>query len=175
VPLAGATNLERVLWRLAQVMDPAKDVLVLYITTHGSEGLLSVTFPRFSLTDLRPDQLVAILNRTGIKNRVIILSACHSGSFVSALEGPDTLVMAAARSDRASFGCSNERDWTYFGDALFNHALRETHSFVDAFAKAVELVGQWERAQKLEPPSLPQISVGADIAPKLADIAKRLE
>jgi Peptidase C13 family len=173
--LANATNLERVLWRLAQRMNLERDFLVLYITTHGSEGELSVSFPRFSMNDITPEKLAAMLARTGIRNRVIILSACHSGSFVPALSDPDTLVMAAARTDRASFGCSNERDWTYFGDALFNHALRETRSFVDGFERAKSLVSQWETDQKLEPASEPQMSVGANIAPKLADLARRLD
>jgi hypothetical protein len=173
LPLAGTANLERVLWRLAQVMDVDKDVLVLFITTHGSEGQLAVSFTGFTLNGLTPASLAAILDRTGIKNRVIILSACHAGSFIPALANPDTLVLAAARADRSSFGCSNERDWTYFGDALFNHALRETHSFVDAFDSAVTLIKRWETDQKLEPPSEPQISLGAAIVPKLADIAHR--
>ena len=175
LPLANATNLERVLWRIAQRMDHEHDALVLYITTHGSEGHLSVTFPGFSMNDLTPEKLSGILERTGIRNKVVILSACHAGSFLPALSGPDTLVMAAARADRSSFGCSNERDWTYFGDALFNHALRETHSFRDAFERAKTLVGQWESDQKLSPPSEPQIAIGERIAGKLDALARGLD
>ena len=37
IPLATVSNLERVLWRLAQIMDTNKDILMLFITTHGSE------------------------------------------------------------------------------------------------------------------------------------------
>ena len=175
LPLATAFNLERVLWRLAQVMDIDNDVLVLFITTHGAEGRLSVVMSGFLLDDLTPEQLADILTRTGIHNKVIILSACHAGSFVSALAGTDTLVMAAARTDRASFGCSNEREWIYFGDALFNHALRQTHSLIEGFENARALVGQWETDQHLSPASEPQVSVGASIAVKLNQIATRLD
>jgi Peptidase C13 family len=174
-PLATMTNLERVLWRIAQRMDREKDILVLYITTHGIEGLMSVSFSRFALNDITPDKLAAILARTGIKNRVIMLSACHSGSFLPALAHPDAVVMAAARADRSSFGCSNGRDWTFFGDALFNHALRETRSLPDAFERAKVTVTKWETEQKLSPASEPQITIGENIAPKLAALAHGLE
>lgn len=174
-PLATAINLERVLWRIAQRMDVEHDALVLYITTHGSEGTMSVSFPGFSLNDLTPERLSGILARTGIRNKVVVLSACHAGSFLPVLAKPDTLVMAAARADRSSFGCSNERDWTYFGDALFNHALRDTHSFTGAFDRAKALVGEWETTQKLSPASEPQTGGGEGIAAKLEGIARRLE
>jgi hypothetical protein len=171
LPLASATNLERTLYRLAQLMEPERDVLMLFITTHGTEGLLSVDFPGFPLDNLTPSSLKDILDRTGIKNRVLVISACHSGSFIPMLEGPDTLILAAARGDRASFGCSNERDWTYFGDALFNHALRETTSLTAAFERAKALVTEWETREKMSPPSEPQMSIGANIAAKLDRLA----
>jgi Peptidase C13 family len=169
LPLATGTNLERTLRRVAQRMDIEKDILMLFITTHGNEGRMSVDFGAFALNNLTPDGLRGILDRSGIKNRVLVLSACHSGSFIPALEGPDTLIMAAARSDRTSFGCSNERDWTYFGDALFNHALRDTRALPDAFEQAKSLVGKWEAEQKFPLPSEPQMAIGAAIASKLAE------
>lgn len=174
VPLANATNLGKVLAGVGRVMDPAKDVLVLFVTSHGSQGLISVDFPRFGFNDLTPQGLAEMLDRSGIKNRVVILSACHSGSFVSALEGRGTLVMTAAHADKTSFGCSNEREWTYFGDALFNHALRTTHALPEAFRLAKDTVAKWETAQKLMP-SEPQISMGIDIAVALKAVEQRLD
>lgn len=173
-PLATLTNLNRVLARLAQRMDAEKDVLVLFITSHGNDGLISVSFPGFSLNDLTPERLAASLERSGIANKVVVLSACHAGSFLPALARPDTLVMAAARADRSSFGCSNERNWTYFGDALFNHGLRETHSMVAAFNRAKTLVSEWETARKLSPPSEPQIGGGEAVTARLDAITSRL-
>jgi hypothetical protein len=31
------------------------------------------------------------------------------------------VVLTAAAADKTSFGCEPSRDWTFFGDALFNH------------------------------------------------------
>jgi hypothetical protein len=98
---------------------------------------------------------------------VIVISACHSGSFIHALANPTTLVITAARADRSSFGCEDRRRWTYFGDAYFNHGLRQNMSFVRAFEQAKRLISIWETAEKLVP-SLPQMACGEALGPALA-------
>jgi hypothetical protein len=158
-PLADARNLERVLQHLGRLMDTGRDSLFLFLTSHGQEGKLAVTMPGLALAPLRPAQLKAMLDRSGIRNRVIVVSACHSGSFVPALAGPNTLVIAAARADRSSFGCNDRRRWTYFGDAYFNQALRQETSFRRAFDRAKRLITLWEMRDGLMP-SLPQIAGG---------------
>lgn len=172
-PLANATNLEAILTGLGQKMDRENDVLVLFLTSHGAPKRFSVSFSGFSFNDLTPVRLREILDQSGIKNRVLIISACYSGSFVPDLKDENTLVMTAASDSRTSFGCSNEREWTYFGDALFNHALRETFSFEAAFYKARETVSGWEQEQKIEP-SDPQVATGMAIHARLKSISSEL-
>jgi Peptidase C13 family len=172
--LATVANLRLALQGVGERMDTSKDVLLLFITTHGSPGVLAVEYPGLRLKQLDPVLLNEMLDEAGIKNRVLVISACYSGSFLPALSDPDTLVMTAARADRTSFGCSNEREWTYFGDALFNRALRKTYSFTQAFDAAKADVGTWEATGKLVP-SEPQISIGARIGPTLAKLQKQLE
>jgi Peptidase C13 family len=167
LPLASVTNLDLTLAHIGKLMRPDKDVLFLFLTSHGTEGLVSVMFPRFSLNDVTPANLRAALDKSGIKNRVLVISACHSGSFIPALATDDTLILTAARADRTSFGCSNENEWTYFGDAYFNHALRKGTSFIDAFDTAKTLIAGWEVTQKITP-SEPQISIGSAIRDRLA-------
>jgi hypothetical protein len=173
-PFATIGNLALALQGLGERMDTEKDVLLLFITTHGAPGRLAIEFPGLGLRDLEPGILLRLLDEAGIKHRVLVISACYSGSFVPALRTPDTLIMTASRADRTSFGCSNEREWTYFGDALFNRALRQTYSFTDAFAAAKSEVTQWETAAKLEP-SEPQIAVGSRIGATLARLQQRIE
>ncbi len=172
LPVASTTNIEKVLAGVGKIMDPDKDVLVLFLTSHGSEGLLSVSYPMLGLNDMTPERLASMLDASGIKNRVVIISACHSGSFIDALKGPDTLVITAAHASKTSFGCSNEREWTYFGDAYFNYGLRETGSLTEAFGRAVSVVGSWEANQKLTP-SDPQMLAGERIVAHLAAIDKQ--
>jgi len=159
VPLASAQNLERVLRHLGGIMDTSRDTLFLFLTSHGERALLAVEMQGVRLANLTPAKLKAMLDRSGIRNRVIVVSACHSGSFIPALAGPTTMVIAAARADRTSFGCDDKREWTYFGDAYFNQALRQETSFKRAFERAKGLVEQWEKAENLLP-SLPQMMGG---------------
>ena len=169
LPMASTGNLERTLQHVGKVMNPSRDVLFLFLTSHGQDGLFVVEMPHFGLRHLRPAELKDMLKRAGIKNSVIVLSACHSGSFLPALADPTTLVIAAARADRSSFGCDDRRQWTYFGEAYFNRALRTETSFVRAFERARELITRWEAEAKLEP-SLPQIGGGERLGPALAAI-----
>jgi hypothetical protein len=173
LPLANVANLGAVLDKLGRIMDADKDVLVLFITSHGLEGRISADFPGFSPNDFTPADLAGMLERSGIKDRVVVISACYSGSFIPALADEHTLIMTASSANKTSFGCSDEREWTYFGDALFNRALRTTRSFTDAFAEAKATIEAWEAEQKLTP-SEPQISVGRAIAPKLDLLARVL-
>ncbi len=64
---------------------------------------------------------------------------------------------------------------TFFGRAMFDEQLRSTHSFEDAFARAVPLIKQREiDAGKDDGFSNPQIRVGAGIAPVLRALEQRL-
>lgn len=173
VPLASVTNLRLVLARLGRIMRPEKDTLILFLTSHGVESLIGVQFPPFPLNHLTPRSLREMLDASGIRSRIVIISACHSGSFVPALRDQHTLVMTAARADRASFGCDHRNDWTYFGNALFNNALRNTTSLIDAFEAARKLIAGWEAKEGLTP-SEPQIFVGERIGPVLERLAGRV-
>lgn len=173
LPMANETNLEHMLNGMAKSMNVERDVLVLFLTTHGNKGVLSVNFPGFTFNNFTPDSLATMLDNAQIKYRVLIISACHSGSFLPRLKTDNTIILTAAHADKTSFGCSNEREWTYFGDALFNHALRKSFSFVAAFDQANDMISGWETSEKLTP-SEPQIFVGREMDTKWAKIAADL-
>ena len=159
IPLATVSNLDRVLGHIGRVMDTRQDTLFLFMTSHGEKGRLAVKMLGVATKQLTPARLKDMLDRSGIKRRVIIISSCHSGSFIAALASPTTLVMTAARADRSSFGCEDRRRWTYFGDAYFNRALRSETSFRKAFARAKRLITLWETRDRVGR-SLPQIAGG---------------
>ena len=173
MPLASMTNLNGALRRIGQLMRPDRDVLVLFVTSHGNKGRIAVEFPGFPLNGLTPERLAVALDAAGIVNRVLVLSACHSGSFVERLKSDTTLIMTAAHADKTSFGCSNENEWTYFGDAYFNRTLRTGGSLIEAFGTARGLIEAWEKRDGLEP-SEPQIFVGSGIGAKLDAVAAAL-
>jgi hypothetical protein len=173
-PIATVSNLRRSLSAVASRMDREQDVLVLYVTTHGSKNaVLAVDLPPLQLYNIDPPTLRSLLDEAGIRNRVLIISACYSGAFVEPLRTPDTLIMTASVADRPSFGCGAESDFTYFGDAVFNGALRRTRSFEEGFTLALPVIQEREAAEGFEA-SNPQIAVGSDIRQRLVTIEQRL-
>lgn len=167
-PLASWSNLETALAGVAKVMNPDQDVLMLYVTTHGDEDHnLLVDMDPLPLDQIGAPDLAAILAKQPFKWKVLVVSACYSGGFVPPLQGPGTLVITAARTDRSSFGCGSDSDATYFGKAWLVDALNRTADFIDAFHQASGEISQWEQRDKLTP-SEPQIAIGAGIAAQLA-------
>ena len=154
---------------LGTVMDGREDVLVLYTTSHGSDIGLAYHYGDTGYGVLSPRGLKTALEEAGIARRVLIISACYSGVFVPVLASPDTAILTAAASTRSSFGCLAENDWTFYGDALINRALRQPVSLDEAARMAGRSVAEWEtRARFLA--SLPQVSIGAGARGWLAQI-----
>ena len=151
IPLADVGNLDGALQHIGRMMDRRRDTLFLFLTSHGEKGVLSVRMPGLALAQLRPEPLKKMLDRSGIHKRVIVVSSCHSGSFIPALADPNTLVITASHADRTSFGCEDRRQWTFFGDAYFNRALRQETSFRRAFERAKQLIAEWEAEDGLRP------------------------
>lgn len=172
-PLATATNLASVLELVGATLDPEEDLLFLYLTGHGSsDHELQAKFPPLPLNAIDPPRLAGMLASSGIPGRVVVVSACYSGGFVDALADPHTLVASAAASDRRSFGCSNDAELTYFGEALFAGALEETRSFETALERAAERIAEREQAEGKQP-SRPQLAGGDALRPRLARLEQR--
>lgn len=163
LPLANLPNLQHTMRRLAQIIDVDNDIVFLFLTSHGSgSGSLTSEFSDIAPHDLYAHAIRQTLDESGILWRVVVVSACFSGSFIDELRSPNTLVITAAAADRASFGCRHENNWTYFGQAYFAQALQQTHDLVRAFALAQAAIERRERNEgKLA--SLPQLHVGKQI------------
>lgn len=170
-------NLRRAVAVLAARMDREHDVLVVYMTSHGAKDhALAASHWPLSVAPATPEMLRAALDEAGIRNRVIAVSACFSGGWIEPLATDSTLIMTAADATHTSYGCGRMSELTFFGRAVFNEQLRQTHSFTEAFAKAVPLIAQREvEAGKADGFSNPQIRVGAQIAPVLQALEQRLE
>lgn len=168
-PLANWTNLQRALDAVAKKMDPAEDVLLLYLTSHGSEDhQLLVDLEPLPLNQIGPVDLAdALKTEPRIRWKVVVVNACYSGGFVDAVRDDSTMVIASARADRTSFGCGADSDVTYFGKAFLVDALNETASIREAFDRARQSVAEWE-AKDGEERSEPQIATSAAIEAKLA-------
>lgn len=165
-PMATRTSIQRSLNVMAGLMDKDRDVLFLYLTSHGLHNQFELTQDPIDLDNIDPQWLKNALDGAGIRWRVIVISSCYSGSFIPALQTPETLIITASRADRTSFGCGNESDYTYFGRAFFDEGLNHSNSLKQAFDQASVLVHKWETAQAFEP-SEPQWILGSAIAQRL--------
>lgn len=173
LPRGTPGTLAVVLARVAELMNRDEDAIVLYTTSHGAPFGLYYHDADNGYGAVSAGRLGAMLDELGMFNRLLILSACYSGAFVPRLRLDSAVIVTAASSDRTSFGCAAENDWTYFGDAMINHALRKPQPLAAAYAEAQAMVASWE-AQGAVPPSQPQLSVGAGAARWLEPLERRM-
>ena len=141
MPLADPRNFAAAVHAIGGVMNKEQDVLVLFMTSHGEQTGFALQVPGKTI-ELTPQQVAAALDGEGIKNRVVIVSACFAGIFVPPLANDNTIVLTAADAKNTSFGCAPERDWTYFGDAFFRQSLHPGADFANAFDHARVLIAR---------------------------------
>jgi hypothetical protein len=166
-PLASVSGLRYALRGLAARMNLGRDVLFLSISSHGiQDPAIAVSNSQLPLNDLTREDLAQALNDSGIKWRVIIISACYAGGFIDSLKDPKTIIITAAAADRTSFGCSNDSDLTYFGEAFYRDALPGARSLRDAFEKAKSAIAARERRERVDP-SRPQAYFGSELEARL--------
>ena len=155
-PMATRENLHRAAKTLAERTGP-EDLVFIYLTSHGThDHELVLDQPRLELADLPAEDLAAALAPLKHRDKIIVVSACYSGGFIPALKDERTLIMTASEANKVSFGCSEEADFTYFGNALFAQALNQTDDLQKAFALARQYVAEREKTDNFEP-SEPQI------------------
>lgn len=155
-PMATRESIARAVRALAQRSGP-EDLIFLYLTSHGShDHQFILEMPGMKLDNLPADAMAELLAPLKARDKILVISACYSGGFIEPLKDDRTLIITAARSDRVSFGCSEEADFTYFGQALFADALQTTDDLQQAFRLASTEVARREKEQDFEA-SEPQI------------------
>jgi hypothetical protein len=173
-PLASVSGLAYALRGLAAKMDPERDVLFLSISSHGApDPAIVVTNSELPLNDLTDSGLADALRQSGIKWKVIIISACYAGAFIDALKDSHSIIITAAAADRTSFGCGTDSDLTYFGEAFYRDALPQAHSLREAFDKAKAAITLRERREHVDA-SRPQAYFGAEMEAKLKAMEPKL-
>lgn len=158
-PIASKTSILRGLKKIGQQMNVDEDVLFMTLSSHGDQDFIHLSNPPLEMDNLDATWLREALDASGIRWRVIVVSACYSGSFIDELASPTTVVITASAADKMSFGCTNTAEMTYFGQAFFAESLRENTSFAAAFKDASLRVGEREGVMGFEP-SEPQMVVG---------------
>lgn len=169
---ATPTNLRRAVAVMAKKMNADEDVLLIYATSHGGQNavLASSHWP-LEVEGLNATELAEILDDYGVRYRVVMVSACYSGSWIDALAGDSTLLMTAADAEHTSYGCGKLSELTFFGRALFDEQLRSDQTLEQAFNAASPVIQKREEeAGKNDGFSNPQLRVGDGIRPILQQL-----
>ncbi len=134
----------------------------IYFTSHGAPLGIVVG------NALVPIRTVADIVDQTCSNRptVIIISACFSGMFIPVMHADNRMIFTAARPDRTSFGCGEANQYTFFDQCVLE-SLPKSPDFPALAATTKECVAAREKAEGAEPPSEPQLYVGASIKPLL--------
>ncbi len=175
IPLASKSNLRLTLNHIGKLIDLNDDILFLYLTSHGSKKHeLSITMSSLELNSINPISLKKTLDSSGIKYRVILVSACYSGGYIEPLRDDYTLIFTASAKDKTSFGCSNENDFTYFGRAVFKDNIEHNFNLIDVFNQAMKTIRLRENVSKLTH-SEPKLYIGRKIREKLNILTREIE
>ena len=172
-PIASHSGLGRALAGIAARMDRETDVLFLALSSHGKrDPHLVIENGALPLENLTPDMLAAALAASGIRWRVLVISACYAGAFIERLRDDHTIIITAAAAGKTSFGCNDRRELTYFGEAFYRDALPGATDLRDAFEAATADIAARERREKLVP-SEPQAFFGERLERKLGEMERR--
>jgi hypothetical protein len=152
------TGVPEIATAMQSVAARAKDGCLIYFTSHGTPtGML------IGDAILSPAQMHDMVSSScGNRPSVIVMSACYSGLFVTPLEGPNRIIMTAARPDRTSFGCGELDHYTFFDDC-FLRAMPMAGDFPGLGHLVQQCVAEREQQMKATPPSEPQLSVGPGV------------
>jgi len=138
------------------------EACLVFITSHGDESGVVL---RAAKGMVQPSTLGSALDAgCGRRPTVVIVSACHSGVFLtSGMRQPNRIVLAAAAADRSSFGCGAGDQYTYFDQCLLQQ-FDGASTWQQLAQTTRACVENLERKMGIRRPSLPQTFVGSGVA-----------
>ncbi len=151
IPLATPTSIEKVLQGVAAKMDAQNDILFLYMTSHGSKDFnFQLSMDGLNVMNLSAKRMGDIVRSLPVKFKVVVVSSCYAGGYLETVKDDNTLVVVASSADKTSFGCTNNAEMTYFGEAFFKDALPNSSNFIDAFDRSRDIVRGREAKENFE-------------------------
>lgn len=156
LPVATAANVSSAL-RTA-----GGEACLAFITSHGDESGFVLKQARGTVSPATLDNALDV--GCGARPTVVVVSACHSGVFLtSGMRQPNRIVLAAAAPERASFGCGAGDQYTYFDQCLLQQ-FDGASTWQQLAATTKSCVENLERKMGIRRPSLPQTFIGSGVA-----------
>ncbi len=138
------------------------EACLVFVTSHGLEKGVAL---KAANGLLEPSALNTALDAgCSARPTVVIVSACHSGVFLTrAMRQPNRIVLTASASDRVSFGCGADDQFTYYDQCLLQQF--DGASTWAGLAQATQsCVAGLEQKMGIDRPSQPQVFIGASVA-----------
>ena len=126
-PIATVTHLREALTEIGAAIDPAEDVVMVYVAGRGDGEGVAARLPPLELLPLTPAVLDALLDDAGVRWRVIVVDACDAGDWIAAMADDNTAILAAGPCARGGT--------PRFGPSLFGEALPAAATLADALAQ----------------------------------------
>ena len=155
--LSSSTNVRNALATLGG------EACLVFVTSHGEErGFF-----------LRPDDRLfspvaferALTAGCGAVPTVVVVSACHSGTFINdQTKRPNRIIMTAAAADRTSFGCGADDDYTYYDQCFLQTLDGAVTTWRELALGTRSCVDTLERRLGVRESSQPQLFVGTAVA-----------
>jgi hypothetical protein len=138
------------------------EACLVYLTSHGDQSGFFLRADRRTLSPAALD--LALTAGCGERPTVLVVSACHSGTFINdRTRRPNRIIVAAAATDRTSFGCGADDDYTYY-DQCFLQQLDGASTWRELAQATRACVQTLERRLGVRRESRPQLFVGAAVA-----------
>jgi len=153
--LSSSTNVRNALASLGG------EACLVFVTSHGEERGFFLRPDRRVFGSAALDQ--ALTAGCGSVPTVVVVSACHSGTFINdQTKKPNRIIMTAAAIDRTSFGCGADDDYTYY-DQCFLQTLDGAATWRELAVGTRSCVETLERRLGVRQESRPQLYVGAAV------------
>ncbi len=137
------------------------DACFVFVTSHGEERGFFLRTDRRLFDPASLDR--ALSAGCGSVPTVVVVSACHSGTFLTAaMRKPNRVILTAAATDRTSFGCGAGDLYTYYDQCLLQQ-FDSAVTWRDLAMATRACVENLERRMGVRQFSLPQTFVGAQV------------
>ena len=100
------------------------DLVIITISTHGSKNSISNKLGLAPARQISGNELRKIFSPLLLNQKIYIISSCYSGSLIKILKSDKTIIITAASQNRASFGCEESSENTWFVQALKKSAYK---------------------------------------------------
>lgn len=144
----------------AQLREGRPPLIVMLLTTHGNKDILSIKAGDTNKT-IASQKLAEALKPLEKFPTWLIISACHSGSLIPALQHDNRIIMTASSAERVSFGCQPSSQNTLYVESL--RSSFEPGLTIQMLHKEADILIASKERKLRYPASQPQLWIGKNM------------